>query len=72
MDELSSISQEQAARNQLIQNLLVVTGIVTAAEMSSFGRKVVMDALMQLMAYLSSPTDEKVIENVTPLYPLYG
>ena len=70
MDEL--ISQEQTARNQLIQNLLVVTGIVTAAEMSNVGRKVVMDALMQLMAYLSAPTDEKVIENVTPLYPLYG
>jgi hypothetical protein len=57
---------DQAAKNQLIQNCLVMIGIATAAEMSQAGHMVILDGLGQVMNYLLSP--EKALERVAPIY----
>jgi hypothetical protein len=58
--------EDQAARQQLVQNVLVMIGICTAAEMSQAGHMVILDGLRQVMNYLLSP--EKAVESVAPIY----
>jgi hypothetical protein len=59
-------NEDQAARNLLVQNVLVLIGIATAAEMSREGRMVLLDGLKQIMGYLLAPNPAEV--EVTPLY----
>ena len=55
---------DQEKRAQLTQNILVMIGMATAADMSQAGHIVMMDGLRQLMEYILTP--EKV-EEVKPI-----
>jgi hypothetical protein len=59
---------EEQVRNELVQNLLVLVGVISAAELSDSGRKWAGEFITILISYLLNPTDEKVIEKVAPIY----
>ena len=66
-----AVDDHMAARNLLVQNLLILVGVIAASEMSHTGRRVAGDILTETIAYVLNPTDEQVI---TPIAPstLYG